>query len=632
MKKILIASGVAVLAFASVAAAQTFSTNLMVGSTGSDVVALQTWLIGNGFDIPAITSGAATHGYFGSQTQAAVKKYQASKGIPNTGFVGPLTRGALNGTASVVSAPASVVCPVGFVCTPVAGAPVTTTATPGVITTPGAEGTLSATQTNSGLSSTVYEGDTMVGILGVKVEAKNSDVAVQRVKLRMDELTNSTDTKFYNKIFKRLYVTEGGNVLGYADLNTSNVVKDGSNYYVTIAGFNLVVPKGGSKNIIIKGDVYPTIDSTDMNDESYQIGFARDGIRGVDGAGIDLYAGGDTDNSIARALTLSADLAETATLKVSTNTATPKSSDVIATAGASENELDRLAVLVVDLKAEKDDVKITDFSVDVTKAGTGGATASTTVYLFDGATELDSSPVVNGTATFPDVDYIISKDTTKTFTIKVDVRNANGTVSQIAADIDTADVVAENSKGDSVTVSGSATGETFYVRNLGPQFVLNSRSSVRNSVSSNDTSGVATSTGTGKFTLTVTAVGGDISFGSRASTTPMFSTTTTGVASVYVNGSANGAPSANTAAGTSAIVSFSTPSSGVTTSGETWTLAEGNSVTLDVDYQITVAGNSANNYAFQFNGVNWYNSTVGQQTSSAMTDKAEWRTSSISLP
>ena len=66
MKKVLIASGIAALAFASMVSAQgyMFSTNLTVGSTGPDVVALQTWLIANGYSIPSIASGAAAKGYF----------------------------------------------------------------------------------------------------------------------------------------------------------------------------------------------------------------------------------------------------------------------------------------------------------------------------------------------------------------------------------------------------------------------------------------------------------------------------------------------------------------------------------------------------------------------------------------
>lgn len=74
----------------------TFNTNLDVGSTGPDVVALQTLLIANGYDIPSVTSGRSAKGYFDNDTKSAVIAYQTAKGIPATGFVGPLTRYALN--------------------------------------------------------------------------------------------------------------------------------------------------------------------------------------------------------------------------------------------------------------------------------------------------------------------------------------------------------------------------------------------------------------------------------------------------------------------------------------------------------------------------------------------------------
>lgn len=624
MKKVLIASGVALFAIASIAGAQgyTFNTNLTVGSTGADVVALQTWLIANGYSIPSIASGAASKGYFGSQTQTAVKAYQTAKSIPSTGFVGPLTRGALNGGSS---APVAVGCPAGYVCTAVGGTTVTPV-TPGVISTPGVEGILSVTQSNAGVSSTVYEGQTMAAVLGFDVEAKNSDILVQRVKLNL-----GTETKIYNKIYSKVYLVDGSAVLASVDLNSSTVVKDGSNYTVTFSGFNALISKNTKKNLTVKADVRSSIDTTDLSSNYTITLWTTNAVRGIDGAGIDQYAG---TSAITKTINVDASLAENATLKVSTNTATQKANDVVAAEGSDEAQYSKLPVLTFDLKAEKDSVKITDLTVDITKSGTGGATASTTVYLYEGSTELDNASYSNssGSALFSDVDLIVSKDSTRTLTVMVDIDGANGTVSQIAADIDTADVVSENMAGDSITESGSATGETMYVRNLGPVFALVNRSAVRSPLSSNDTSGIATSTGTGKFTLTIKAVGGDISFGSAGSTTPAFATTTTAVASVYRNGAANGTVAANTSSGSSAIVSYSTPSSGVTTNGETWTLQEGNTVTLDVDYQITVAGSSANNYAFQMNGVRWYTSTTGQQTSTSMTDKSDWRTPTVSLP
>lgn len=624
---------VVAIALAFVAAVSTanaaFDVNLSIGSTGTDVASLQSWLISKGYVIPAISSGIAQPGYFGSQTQAAVKGYQANNGIPATGFFGPLTRASVNRNG-VMTPPVTWSCPIGYTCTANPGTvvtPVTTVAPSTGITTPGIEGTLTVTSFNSGLASTVYENDSKVAILGFKAEAKNSDISIERVKLDL-----GVSSGFYNKIFKKLYITDSsGNVLASSDLNSSTVVKDSSRYYITMTGINSIVSKNSSKNFLVKADVYSSIDSTDYDTETYPIALAADGVRGIDGAGINQYSPSSA-TAVTRTPTISSDLVDNATFRVSTNSATPKSADIIATAGSSENELDRVSLLSFDVKAEKDSVTLTDLVVDVTYSGSGTATA-TTLYLYDGSTELDSATVIGTSATFSDVDYVVAKDATKTLVVKADIRSANGTVRTIALDIDTADVTAENSRGDSIAESGSAVGETMYVRNVGPQFVLNSKSATRTSVSSNETSGVATSTGTGKFSVTITAVGGDISFGSSASTTPAFSTTSILIATVYKNGSPVGTIASQSAAGTSALVSYSTPSSGVTTSnnGDTWTLSEGNSVTLDLEYQITVAANSANNYAFQFNGVNWYTS-AGQQTSTSMLDKTEWRTSTISLP
>jgi hypothetical protein len=69
-----------------------FQTDMGVGSTlDPDVTELQKILIADGYlVIPAPT------GVFGPLTEAAVKLYQAAHGVPATGFVGPLTRAALN--------------------------------------------------------------------------------------------------------------------------------------------------------------------------------------------------------------------------------------------------------------------------------------------------------------------------------------------------------------------------------------------------------------------------------------------------------------------------------------------------------------------------------------------------------
>jgi len=78
----------------------TFSRNLTVGATGSDVKCLQA-LLNTSASTQVSATGAGSPGnetsYFGSRTLAAVQKYQAEQGFTPASQVGPLTRAKLNG-------------------------------------------------------------------------------------------------------------------------------------------------------------------------------------------------------------------------------------------------------------------------------------------------------------------------------------------------------------------------------------------------------------------------------------------------------------------------------------------------------------------------------------------------------
>ncbi len=69
-----------------------FPRSLGMGTSGSDVTALQTALLQKGFlkMLPGIALG-----YFGALTRTAVAKYQASVGLPPVGSFGPLTKAKL---------------------------------------------------------------------------------------------------------------------------------------------------------------------------------------------------------------------------------------------------------------------------------------------------------------------------------------------------------------------------------------------------------------------------------------------------------------------------------------------------------------------------------------------------------
>lgn len=530
-----------------------FTSDLTIGSRGTQVSELQEFLVNKGF--LTMPTGVA-FGYFGTLTRSALASFQASQSIsPAAGYFGSITRTKINSI--------------------LAGQTPTTPSTGGNgISTPGVEGIMAVTPYSAGLRSTVYEGEQQIPILGMKITAKQSDIAVQRIRINL-----GNSSTIYNRILSKLYVTDGSNVLASTDLNSSTVLREGGTYFVTISGFNYVVPKNGERNIVIDADVRSAIDTTYQN-TPITIQLADDGVRGIDGAGIEQFSP-DTGSSISRSIQAQESLTESALLKLSLSDSTPLNQDVVANSGANNNEEDKLALLAFNVKAERDNVTITDMQINVAKTGSGTANASSTVYLFDGSTEIDNASVTNGnTAIFQNLDYTIPKDTTRTLTVKVDIRNANSAVSNFTASIPTSSIIVENSIGDQLSssnISGSAIGYTMGVHSAGAEVTLLSKSITTNGVPQGSGNNFSTSIMMANFSVKIRAVGSDVMFGLPASSTPAFDSSSF---KIY----RNGAPESP---GTPVSISYTVPS-GATTAGQnnSFIIPEGNEVTLNVAFQI----------------------------------------------
>jgi peptidoglycan hydrolase-like protein with peptidoglycan-binding domain len=100
MKKLSLVLAIAFFIVPSISLAS-INSNLQYGARGQAVTELQNFLISKGF-----LSTQAT-GNFYSLTQKAVITYQQSVGLPNTGFVGPMTRTKINAELSVANAPST---------------------------------------------------------------------------------------------------------------------------------------------------------------------------------------------------------------------------------------------------------------------------------------------------------------------------------------------------------------------------------------------------------------------------------------------------------------------------------------------------------------------------------------------
>ncbi|MDB5259642.1 MAG: baaA1 [Candidatus Taylorbacteria bacterium] len=559
MKKAIFASALASLLIAGsafAAAGYTFTNYLKVGSTGADVTALQSWLVANNFlTMPA----GVSMGYFGQLTKAAVVKYQASVSLPATGFVGPLTVAKLNGGTTVTTT-TSTACPAGYTCTALPGTTTTTTTTTttGGITTPGAEGTLTVSQ-GAVPNTTVYVGQSKVTVLNLALQAQTSDINVARVTVDL-----GTDSSIYTKKFATIYaIADNGTVLASMPLNTNTVTKSGVRYSVTLTGLQYLVKKNmPNRYLYIAADLYPSVDSTYRTSTTFAL--AANGIRGVDGAGIDEI----TNNAlvdIAQQILINASLSDSADIKISTDPSNPLSGAVIASSGPNNDQADKVTSLVFAVKAEKDSIGITSLTATTTIGGAANNSTTTSAYLYAGSELIASAAInVNGAASFTNINgntgYVIPQDTTKVFSIKVDIRGANSVPATLSTTITNAGVSAQNSQGTSLTsgttITGSATTpNTLSVLKAGPVFTLVGTPTISKSVIGQ----TASSTFASSYTFNIAANGTDVVI---PATGAMY-------IGVYVNGTRVATSSA----------SYEKPVSGVTGSGP-YTIADGSSATF----------------------------------------------------
>jgi hypothetical protein len=570
MKKAIFASALASLLIAGsalAAAGYTFTSYLKVGSTGADVTALQSWLVSNGFlTMPA----GVSMGYFGQLTKSAVVKYQASVGLPATGFVGPLTIAKLNAGSSMTTTTTTVACPAGYTCVAKGGTTTTTTTTTttGSITTPGVEGTLSVSQ-GAVPNTTVYVGQSKVTVLNLALQAQTSDIDVQRVQVDL-----GTDSAIYTKKFSTIYVMgDNGAVLASMPLNTSTVTKSGSRYSVTLTGFHYIVTKNSpNRYLYIAADLWPSVDSNYRTASVFSL--ATSGVRGVDGAGIDQYSSNSISDvtPIAQTVLINASLSDSADIKISTDASNPASTAITANSGPNNDQADKVTTLIFAVKAEKDSVGITSVVATTTVGGVANNASTTSAYLYDGSTLIASAAIaLNGTASFTNINgnngYIVPQDTTKSFTIKVDIRQAGIAPAAVVTTVTAAGVSAQNSLGTSLTagttITGSAmTPNTLSVQKAGPVYTLVGTPTI----SKTPIGTSASSTIVSSFTFNVAAQGADVSIASTGA--------------VQIGVFIGGVQVATTSA------SYEKPVSGVTGNGP-YVIADGNSAQFKASISFT---------------------------------------------
>ncbi|MDD4122847.1 MAG: peptidoglycan-binding protein [Candidatus Pacebacteria bacterium] len=457
-----------------------FDTNLSYGMTNNDVKALQ--------EVLGVTP---TSGYFGPLTLAAVKEYQANNGIPNTGFVGPLTRQALNSkyTAPII-------------------APITTLpVTPKPSTCNGEEGTLVARTTGVATVSTVYKYDTDKNVFAFELEAKNSDINVNRIDVNMTTSSSQLPWKVFNSL--DLYI--GGELVKSLTVNSSNLIENtyGTDYTARFAGLDYTLTKDSIKQVIVKANLgYP--EST----EAVTFKLLANGVRGMDCSGLDQYANSSALSGADHAVTPSAS-SVSAKLEIIAN-----SQNVNKAVQTDANSVSYdVPALYFDVKnGGTETTTIKTIQVDLS-----GTTNISAVKLYDGSTLLSSKAAASA-VNFTNLDFTLPANTQKTLTVKYDLAaNTTGTLGVATLDYD--ETVAVSPSGDDVAESGAnVTGPTIYADTKVPTLAF-VNSSITITPDSTGTEADA------ELKFNVTANGGDLYF-AKNNHTVLFSNSGYSIASI----------------------------------------------------------------------------------------------------
>jgi peptidoglycan hydrolase-like protein with peptidoglycan-binding domain len=251
---------------AQIASAYTFSLTMRMGANGSEVFQLQKTLNTTTCKVALFGAGASGFEtmYFGVKTDAAVRCFQAARGLGADGIVGPITRAALNNLV-VVNPSSGTLCPNGNLlsnnCIDAGGSnpPENNSGLSG------GAATLDFSTTTSNTEGTVGEGDTEK-VLAFKAEADGGDAKLTNVKVVFQNDGYASSSESFTKYVDEVSIWMGDKEVGSAD--SADFSRDSTTpdtFTRTIALSNAIVREGDTETFFVAVKANSSIDSLDFD-------------------------------------------------------------------------------------------------------------------------------------------------------------------------------------------------------------------------------------------------------------------------------------------------------------------------------------------------------------------------------
>jgi peptidoglycan hydrolase-like protein with peptidoglycan-binding domain len=576
----------------------TYTRNLTMGSTGADVVALQTYLETKGFlTIPV----GVSKGYFGPLTRGALASFQASMGIaPPVGYFGPITMGRITADCVVTTPPTT-------------GGGNTTTPT---VLQGGAGSLLDIELTSSLNNEEVGEDQTDVEVAGLDFEADGSDLEITAVQIDFDK---GTADKNFDRYATEVSIWLDGNVVARVDASDFD---RGNNYGRTITlDRGAIVMEGDEGKLVVAISGVSNLDTLDLG-ETWSVDFESLRFRDATGAVIT-----ETLSTSDRTFSFE-DFATAQNLEVKIRAGDSTINNARAIEVSSTTKTNDEEIFSFKVEAEGTSIYVDEIVVEATTTNATIDKVISAAYLYLDGNRVGTENIASTTSTitFDDLDLDLSKGT-HNFVVRVDFKKADGTGgfvtgSTIETNIGSTERAAwyiEDSAGFVVTSgnrSGTETSDEHRLVTEGLDMIVTGSSVT----SKNNDTTPGSSFGEFRMTVQMTAIGETL-YVPQTSTRGASST----VGAAFQIEDSNG--NAVTSAGTTTD-SF-TKKSGGTVSGNFIRIDEGQTATFElyVTYDPTTAGQ----YRTQLLTVGFNNSAATPNDTMSAVPAPDFETSNLQI-
>lgn len=490
-------------------ASATYTRDLTLGSTGTDVTSLQTYLVAQNKGAKAQALAAAfaagtAKGYFGPITQAALAEYQAAVGIsPAAGYFGPITRAHL--AAAAPPAPEE-------------------EEEPEEGELEGGAGSVDEYDLVSGLENEeVGEGQEDVDVAGLEMEVSDSsDLKFTAVTLDFDQ--GDADNDDFDEYASEVSVWLDGEEVARVDADKFD--EDTAWRRTVTLDDGAIVQAGETGELVVAVSGASSIDGTDVG-ETWTVDF--DQVRFVDatGASTSEDPGTAVRTMSFETFATSADLE----LKVALNEDDDDINDAHVIDIDDADDTNNVEFLSFTIEIEGDsDVTIDEIPVEINTVEEAGANFNDPDDVVSGATlwmdgdeiaseSLSAADADNDTevVTFDDLDLELDAGSTTEFMVKLDLVSTadaldNADTIEVEMDADEVDAIdAEDDSGEELAaadLTGTADADAHAVYDSGVQIEFVSASSTRSFTA--DEAGES-DTGEYKVTFKVTAFDADAS-------------------------------------------------------------------------------------------------------------------------